>query len=193
MSPFNLDIFFLPLFEKLRRSLFNKARKRCLRELNPRRWSNTEIRKLAPFCTGDVLNVSGWKDEDKEGRHYRDYFSGARNYAISNYSGSAKMDDGAEDSLYFDLEGPFPGNLKKRFDTVFCHTVLEHIFEIKQAIANIACIARENILIVVPFSQDEHYRPEIFGDYWRFTPQGISRLVQDQGFIPVYINANDSP
>ncbi len=59
--------------------------------------------------------------------------------------------------------------------------------------SNIAAITREHLLIVVPFIQDEHYRPGIFGDYWRFMPQGLYRLVESHGFAPVYINANDSP
>ena len=41
---------------------------------------------------GDMFfrqNVSGWRDEDKTGGHYRDYFSAATSYAISNYRGES--------------------------------------------------------------------------------------------------------
>jgi hypothetical protein len=37
-----------------------------------RRWSNGEIARLGASVTGAVINVSAWKDEDKQGRHYRD-------------------------------------------------------------------------------------------------------------------------
>ena len=36
----------------------------------PRVWSNAELRRLAGLFDGDVVNVSAWRDEDKEGRRY---------------------------------------------------------------------------------------------------------------------------
>ena len=42
-------------------------------------WSNQELRKFSHLFRGKVINVSGWKDCDKEGHIYRDYFS---NYDI---------------------------------------------------------------------------------------------------------------
>src|SRR5687767_4129918 len=38
-------------------------------------WSNQELKTITPHCKGAVINVSAWKDEDKEGAHYKDYFS----------------------------------------------------------------------------------------------------------------------
>ncbi len=121
---FDRNNFFLQCYIKLLRKLTNAARRRCLHDLNPRRWSNTELLRLAAHCPGDVVNVSGWKDQDKQGRHYQDYFSNARSYSITNFAGSGEVGDGAEGSLYFDLEGELPESLQNRFDSALCHTVL---------------------------------------------------------------------
>ena len=37
-----------------------------------REWSNMELRKIAPTLTGDIINVSGWEDKDKEGGLYKE-------------------------------------------------------------------------------------------------------------------------
>ena len=41
-----------------------------------RPWSNKELRYVLQFLPDikSVINVSGWKDQDKEGRTYRSYF-----------------------------------------------------------------------------------------------------------------------
>jgi len=51
----------------------------------PRIWSNSELRKFAHLFTGKVINVSAWKDLDKEGNRYKNYFINASEYWISNY------------------------------------------------------------------------------------------------------------
>lgn len=40
----------------------------------PRVWSNRELEKFGHLFSGKGVNVSGWKDIDKEGKKYRDYF-----------------------------------------------------------------------------------------------------------------------
>ena len=40
----------------------------------PRIWSNRELAKFAPLFQGSVVNVSAWKDFDKERMYYREYF-----------------------------------------------------------------------------------------------------------------------
>ena len=51
----------------------------------PRIWSNQELKKFSHLFKGDVVNVSGWRDIDKEGLHYKDYFRNAKNYTITNF------------------------------------------------------------------------------------------------------------
>ena len=46
-------------------------------------WSNQEIKKFSSFAKGDVANVSAWKDQDKQGKNYKDYFTNAKSYTIT--------------------------------------------------------------------------------------------------------------
>ncbi len=178
--------------ERLRRWTINQARRR-FPELRPRNASNAVLREICPLFQGHVVNVSGFMDEDKEGGHYKDYFPNAASYTITNYAGSAEVGDGAPGSIYFDLVGPAMTEMDKRFDTAICHTVLEHIQDIPAAFANLSFITKETLIIVVPFVQDEHYSPGIFGDYWRYTPLGLKELYAQHGFEMKYLYANDTP
>ena len=56
----------------------------------PRVWSNNVLRSFANIFEGEVINVSGWNDEDKEGGFYKDYFSNCSSYKISNYGDSLR-------------------------------------------------------------------------------------------------------
>lgn len=56
----------------------------------PRIWSNRELKKFAKLFRGTVVNVSGWKDNDKEGANYREYFINASEYWITNYKSEAR-------------------------------------------------------------------------------------------------------
>ena len=184
--------FTLNCMEKARRLIVNIARRRCL-HMNPRRWSNAELRKLCAPLEGDVVNVSGFMDQDKENGHYKDFFPKAASYTITNYAGSGKIGDGAPGSIYLDLEADLDPEMEKRFDVALCHTVLEHIEHIQPAFMNLSHLTREVLIVVVPFLQDEHYSPGIFGDYWRYTPMGLQALYRQHGFEMVYCAANDTP
>lgn len=144
---------------------------------------------MAPLFTGDIVNVSGWDDRDKEGRHYRDYFTGARSYSITNYSGEQGF-QGMEEEMPLDLEKELPSSLEKRFDTVFNHTTLEHVFDIVTAFGNLCRMSRDAVLVVVPFAQVEHWTGS-YGDYWRISGQALERLFQREGFSMVYCSANN--
>jgi hypothetical protein len=154
----------------------------------PRVWSNRELEKFAAKFRGKVVNVSGWKDIDKEGRKYRDYFSNSQEYWITNYKKGARGFQGdQENELFLDLSVPLSQDFP-RFDVVFNHTVLEHIFELETAFSNLVDLANEFVVIVVPFLQEQHAG---YGDFWRFTPQAIDRLFKSQGVTPLYISWND--
>lgn len=145
-------------------------------------WSNREIARLGPAVTGDVINVSAWKDEDKEGGFYRNYFPGAASYATSNFDGW-RGDEGATDHG-INLEEPAPTSLQGRFDLVFNHTTLEHVFDVHQAMRTITALSRDAVLVVVPFMQHLH-GPED-GDFWRFSPYCLRRLFGANGLTVVY-------
>jgi hypothetical protein len=161
-------------------------------EVRPREWSNAELRKFAPLFDGAVINVSGWRDEDKTGGHYRDYFTAAVAYDISNYRGESGT-TGVAGEIFIDLEADLPPALARRYQVVFNHTTLEHVYDIRKAIANLCALSNDVVILVTPFLQQVHYIEGSFGDWWRPTPMCIERLLQEQGFHIIYQSSNDNP
>ncbi len=155
----------------------------------PRIWSNDELRKLAPLFTGKIVNVSGWKDMDKEGKHYRDYFSGASSYHITNYGGFRGF-QGDEEEILLDLEQDLPQELQEAFDVVYNHTTLEHVFEVKKAFQNLCAMSKDIVIVVVPFAQTQHEHENI-KDFWRFTPTCIRQLFKENDMELIYEAANE--
>ncbi|WP_155997126.1 hypothetical protein [Thioalkalivibrio sp. ALMg3] len=156
----------------------------------PRVWSNKELKKFKSHFIGDIANISGWKDEDKEGGFYRAYFPNASSYTISNYSTeSCGFQGDIENEIFLDLTAPVPSSLELRFDVVFNHTVLEHVFEVNSALDALCSLSKDIVVLVVPFLQEQHAD---YGDYWRFTPLCVERLLRERGFATIYINYNDN-
>lgn len=154
----------------------------------PRVWSNHELKKFARLFHGSVVNVSGWADSDKEGAKYRDYFANASEYWITNYKPEARGFQGdQENEIFLDLTTPLPEDFP-RYDVVFNHTVLEHIFEVNTAFCNLCSLSNDIVITVVPFLQEQHAD---YGDYWRFTPLAVDKLFKQNGLNTIYINAND--
>ena len=155
-----------------------------------RLWSNTVLREIAPLFSGDVINVSGWKDEDKEGGKYKDYFTSAASYFVSNHNSGRGIADNPATNFQIDLtDSSTLADFDKRFDVVFNHTTLEHIFEANLAFQNLCKLSKDIVIIVVPFAQRLHYE-ETYGDYWRFTPMSLRMMFQKNGFEVVYEAAN---
>tara|TARA_A100001037_G_scaffold299672_1_gene325823 strand:+ start:98 stop:802 length:705 start_codon:yes stop_codon:yes gene_type:complete len=158
---------------------------------SPREWSNTELRKFSHLFPGETVNISGWFDEDKEGNTYKSYFTLASNYKISNYKTEARgYTNVLENEFYLDLEQKLDSSLQRKFDIVFNHTVLEHVFEVQKAFNNLCAMSNDIVILVVPFLQEEHGE---YGDYWRFSPQSIDKLFEKNNFALLYINYNDNP
>ncbi len=162
-------------------------------DLNPRRWSNAELRRFAPLLGGDVVNVSGWQDADRQGGRYRDYFTKGCFYAITNYPGARGLADGAVGSIPLDLEATLPDSMRAAFDVVFCHTVMEHVFDGRAAFMNLAGMSRDVLILIVPFMQGEHYDSGSYGDYWRFTPMVLGELFSNAQMSLIYLSSNDNP
>jgi hypothetical protein len=151
----------------------------------PRVWSNQILRRIAPYFDGDVINVSGWNDEDKQGGRYRTYFTRARSYRITNYGGyRGRAEDGGDVRL--DLEATLASEFIGCADVVYNHTTLEHVFDIFKAAANLCAMTRDVVIVVVPAFQEEHPN-ESFGDYWRFMSGGVRRLFETNGLTPVFL------
>lgn len=157
---------------------------------NARVWSNSELKKMADLLTGRVCNISAWEDKDKEGSYYRKYFCNANSYSITNYEDKdARGSQGnINDEILLNLENTLDEKLINKFDVVFNHTTLEHIFEINAAFKNICLMTTDIAIIVVPFLQETHGG---YGDYWRFTPQSIDKLFKKNGMETIYISANE--
>jgi hypothetical protein len=156
----------------------------------PRIWSNRELARHAPLFAGEVVNVSGWKDVDKEGRHYRDYFVNASSYLITNYKAEARGFQGQANEIFLDLEGELPAKLGRRFDVVFNHTTLEHVYQVQKAFSNLCEMSRDVVILIVPFLQQYH---SDYGDYWRFTPLALKRMFEERGLALVYLSFNGHP
>jgi hypothetical protein len=157
----------------------------------PRMWSNRELANIGPLFTGKVCNVSAWKDEDKEGRHYCDYFPNASEYVITNHPGERGLQQTTRE-IELDLEKPLPDYLYGQFAVVFNHTTLEHIYDVHTAVKNLCLMSNDIVIIVAPFIQLVHYT-ESYGDYWRFTPTALRRLFADNGFEVIYDTYTDIP
>jgi hypothetical protein len=172
--------------------LTTRAVQRLHPELQPRVWSNDELRRWAPSFSGEIVNASGWKDEDKQGGHYRDYFPGATRYAISNLGAGEKGSSGWDDEIVLDLSQPLPDDLRDSFDVVFNHTTLEHVYDVHTAVSDLCQLTRDALILVVPFSQHVHWKEGSFGDYWRFTPFALFELMKESGVTPLYWAANET-
>ena len=155
----------------------------------PRIWSNKELKKFSHLFKGNIVNVSGRNDEDKEGSVYKLYFPNASNYFITNYE--EKKELVPKESIYLNLENKtINKKLISKFDVVFCHTVLEHVFDIFTSFKNLCLLSKDIVIIVVPYLQQIHGKG--YYDYWRFTPYTIKRLFEMNRFNLLYCSSNGS-
>lgn len=155
----------------------------------PRIWSNRELAQFAHLFSGSVVNVSGWTDIDKEGSHYREYFRNASEYRLTNFSAEqGRGYQGLENEIFLDLEAELLDDLRDRFDVVFNHTTLEHVYECRRAFANLCSMSRDVVIVVVPYIQEIHVKGYL--DYWRFTPYTMKKLYEENGLTLRYCSAN---
>jgi hypothetical protein len=160
-------------------------------EWNPRAWSNLELRKFASGIDGDVINISAATDSDKVSARYRNYFTSARSYSISNYGQGVEGGSGTDGEILLDLSKPYDGP-HGLYDAVFSHTVLEHVYELETALDTICALSRDLVITVVPFLQCFHGREGSYTDYWRLSPPALNRLFLERGFKTIYCSWNDS-
>ncbi|MCK7515999.1 MAG: hypothetical protein MZV70_76545 [Desulfobacterales bacterium] len=153
-----------------------------------RKWSNNELRKFAHLFNGAIVNVSGWLDSDKEDKTYKDYFINKDEYFITNYNGHMGYQN-KDGEINLDLTDTLPQELHNKFDAVFNHTTLEHIFEVRKAFSNICSMSKDIVILILPFSQVEHTSPS-YGDYWRFTPMGVRKMFEENNFSILYESSN---
>jgi len=168
--------------------------RRINRDCDPRKWSNDELKKLAHHFTGDVINIAGGKDLDKENELYKHYFVNVDSYTVANYPKqySEKYQGNAlllDLSIPLENDSPFFG----AYDVVFTHTVLEHIYEINTAVSNLSKISKDIVITIIPFIQAFHQIEEYYHDYWRVTPYCIYNLFKEYGYDTIYCKWNNDP
>jgi hypothetical protein len=168
------------------------AVKYIFQDKGARAWSNTELKKFAALFSGDIINVSGWTDSDKGGGRYADYFVNKKSYIISNYKGE-KGFSSLPNEIFLDLEQPLPKDLQDKFDVVFNHTTIEHVFDIFAAFKNLCLMSRDVVIITLPFVEQVHELPGNFGDYWRPTHLAIEKLFEQNGFKVLYGSSRPIP
>lgn len=99
-------------------------------------------------------------------------------FSNSEYIG-IDMEDGPGVDIVVDLVKDFKSVdrilKQKRFNTVFCLSVLEHCSNPFMMAENITNLLNKNgvLYVSVPFSWEFHAFPS---DYWRFTPEGVTIL-----------------
>lgn len=155
-----------------------------------RKWSNKQLRQIAGKFSGNVVNVSAWRDEDKEGNRYQSYFSACSSYSITNFDPDKCGFQNREGEIFLDLEKPLQAELIGKFDVVFNHTTLEHVYDFRTAFGNICLLSRDVVIVVVPWLQVQHAD---YGDYWRFSPLALARLFDENGFTVARLTWNSQP
>lgn len=159
------------------------------REYNARCWSNERLKYFCSNFSGRIINISGGDDSDKQGDVYRNYFNNKTDYYISNFSKLYEV----ENEIEFDLRSrAIDINDTGKYDVVFTHTVLEHVYELDAAINNICSLSRDIIITVVPFIQSYH-RDHWYDDFWRFTPVALFKAFELRGFKTLHVDWNDDP
>lgn len=124
----------------------------------------------------------GWQRQRRG--YYKDYFTQKNQYYLTNYSGDRGL-QGKENEYFLDLTQELPSELEKRFDVVFNHTTLEHVFEVRKAFQNLCLASRDIVIVVVPFCQKQHGK-DMYNDFWRFTPTCLRYLFQENGLEVIY-------
>lgn len=168
--------------------LYKKINKQSF---NARLWSNSELKKISFLFSGDIVNVSAGNDGDKEHDFYQNYFKNKTSYTITNYKKIHTNNNYKE--IILDLENEIPIELQKRFNVVFNHTVLEHIYDTDKAIKNLCDLSEDIIITVVPFLQTYHHEEEFYFDWWRFSPLALINKFKKYNFKTIYINWNKDP
>lgn len=148
-----------------------------------RRGLYRNISDLAGKVTGKVL------DYGCGSKPYEELFQSAESYTGIDVEVSGHDHAKSKIDVFFDgLHIPF-GN--DEFDTIVCFEVLEHVFEIGKALAEIYRVLTPSgiLLLSTPFAWDEHETPYDFG---RYTSFGMSYILKNAGFEILEIRKTNS-
>jgi SAM-dependent methyltransferase len=144
-----------------------------------------DLQRILPHLEGILVDVGCGAQP------YRDLAGERVKYvALDTADANAHFGYGQGDILVIQ-DGRWPV-LDHDADAVLASEVLEHVEETAAFLAEAArCLRPGGLLILtVPFAARWHYIP---WDYWRFTPSGLARLLQNAGFtdLRVYARGNE--
>ena len=166
----------------------------------PRLKTNKILKRFSHLFKGNIINVSGSSDNDKNstlkdyyfgnydaGNRYKDYFTNANSYTVSNYPlDKTEYSLDKTNMIFLDLEEDIPEEYNYKYDVVYNHTVFEHIFDIFTAFENLCSMSNDIVIFIVPQSQQIHDYNRGYKDYWRFTPFAVDKLFEKNGFTVLY-------
>jgi SAM-dependent methyltransferase len=144
-----------------------------------------DLSRLLPQCKGRVLDVGCGAQP------YRRLFHSTAQYVgIDTKDAKAHFGYEMPDTLYF--EGTTWPVTSSAFDVVLATEVLEHAPDTAVFLGEARrCLEPGGLLVLtVPFAARWHYIPY---DFWRFTPSGLHRVLQEAGFrdVVVYARGNE--
>jgi SAM-dependent methyltransferase len=134
---------------------------------------NAAIKKDANQLSGSLLDFGcGTKP-------YKALFVNVNEYIGIDYKMEGRNDDySAVDQFYDGKVIPFEN---KRFDSLLCTEVLEHVFNIEEVLKEFNRVLKMNgkALITTPFMWEEHEMPY---DFARYTTPALLFIYQKNGF-----------
>jgi SAM-dependent methyltransferase len=128
------------------------------------------VKRNMSLVKSPILDI-GSKNYDNT-QDFRKLFPGAEYVGVD-------LEDGEGVDVVLDMTSDFEKIKRKlgnrRFNTVFCFSVLEHCRDPSGLAKNASRLLNKGgiIFIIAPFSSRIHGYPS---DYWRFTPEGIKEL-----------------
>ena len=131
------------------------------------------IKILAPELLGTMMDFGCGR------KPYKDLCINVRNYIGVDIHNEGHSHDKEDIDIYYDGRHlPFKDEY---FDSVFCSEVLEHVFNVPEALCEIFRVMKPGgkLLLTIPFAWIEH---EIPNDFGRYTSYGIKNIIEKHGF-----------
>ena len=153
----------------------------------PRDCSDRSFDASLPSTQGTSLTSAPGKTAISADRSIADIFITRAGYFTTNFGTAQGEMQGGAHEIYLNLEDDLESNRLGRYDVVFNHTTLEHVWNFRKAFYNLCAMDSDTVVLVVPWLQPLH---SSYGDYWRFSPQTVARLFAEQKMTTLYLSWN---
>ena len=128
---------------------------------------------IVPLKCRSVINVGSMPNSgDKEGCYYKEYFKKAEYFTL-DYNREIV----ANNHIHCDLHDL--SSVGRKFELIMIMNVLEHVEDPFKVVAELKRILEPKgyICVCVPYFYPKHSDEQgRFGDYWRFTDEGLRKL-----------------